>query len=269
MIRAGRTIETTPEFESFHRTHAAFWDVIVVLIRQLEVLMRRYAVPLAIVDGKSLAELAQSVVSTERHPAVQDLLMCLQNIQEVGTLLQQPGRRFRGEGGGDVAATAIQSAWRGVLARRKHSRVGVAATAIQTAWRSHRLRAQLQSQMMGARATRNERFQSLQAGLAAAWPSLQRNAHVIVHVPSLAPRAARMRSETQRDANVAAEAAQLARLCDLAEPLTEVLLLLPGPPDPDVMLYWDKILQVRGGAPGCGPGSVCVHACLRVPEYLE
>ncbi len=48
----------------------------------------------------------------------------------------------------------------------------------------------------------------------------------------------------QSDAMLAAEAGQLARLCDLAEPLVELLLLLPGPPDPDVLAYWDKILQV-------------------------
>ena len=48
----------------------------------------------------------------------------------------------------------------------------------------------------------------------------------------------------QSDALLATEAAQLARLCDLAETLVEVLLLLPAPPDNDVLAYWDKILQV-------------------------
>ncbi len=41
-----------------------------------------------------------------------------------------------------------------------------------------------------------------------------------------------------------AEAAQLARLTDLAEPLCELILLLPDPPNPDVIAYWDKILEV-------------------------
>jgi hypothetical protein len=43
---------------------------------------------------------------------------------------------------------------------------------------------------------------------------------------------------------LAAEAAQLARLCDLAEPLVEVVLVLPSPLDTDVVAYWDKILEV-------------------------
>ena len=54
----------------------------------------------------------------------------------------------------------------------------------------------------------------------------------------------------QSDALLACEASQLARLCDLAEPLVEVLLLLPHPPDSDVMAYWDKILQAGGEGQG-------------------
>jgi len=41
-----------------------------------------------------------------------------------------------------------------------------------------------------------------------------------------------------------AEAAQLTRLCDLAEPRVEVVLVLPYPPDEDVFNYWNKILEV-------------------------
>ena len=40
-------------------------------VPQLEELMSQYSVPLAIVDGKSLADLAQGVVETERQPGVQ------------------------------------------------------------------------------------------------------------------------------------------------------------------------------------------------------
>jgi len=53
-----------------------------------------------------------------------------------------------------------------------------------------------------------------------------------------------------QDALLVAEAAQLTRLCDLAEPRVEVLLVLPAPPDEDVLNYWNKILEV------------CAWACL-------
>lgn len=40
-------------------------------LMQLEAIMIKYAVPLAIVDGKSLAELAQGNSETERQPGMQ------------------------------------------------------------------------------------------------------------------------------------------------------------------------------------------------------
>ncbi len=48
-----------------------------------QVVCRQYAVPLAVVDGRSLAELAHGVVETAREPGMADLLVCLKNIQEV------------------------------------------------------------------------------------------------------------------------------------------------------------------------------------------
>jgi hypothetical protein len=53
-----------------------------------------------------------------------------------------------------------------------------------------------------------------------------------------------MHCPNAQDALLISEAAQLCRLTDLADPLVSVLLLLPGPPNPDVLAYWDKILQV-------------------------
>ena len=43
-----------------------------------------------------------------------------------------------------------------------------------------------------------------------------------------------------------AEAAQLTRLCDLADPRTEVILIVGSPPNKDVINYWNKILEVCG-----------------------
>lgn len=57
-----------------------------------------------------------------RSLAHQDLLLCIKNIQEVGEMLRQPGRRFLGGDGKAGAATAIQAAWKGMIARRRHSK---------------------------------------------------------------------------------------------------------------------------------------------------
>lgn len=255
MIRLGRAITNTPEFESYRRTYEHLWDVIALLINQLEGLLSRYAVPLAVVDGKSLADLAQGVVQSEQQPQVQDLLLCLQNIQEVGAVLRQPGRRFKGPGGRNNAATTIQAAWRGLLARRRYSRAGVAAATIQGAWRTHRLRTQLAERLMQARRERNDQFAQLQLRLYQQWELVQRNAHVVLHIPNMYCR--QPMSGVQMDAMRVAESAQLARLCDLSDPLVEVLLLMPGPPNTDVLSYWDKILQVCDNAGSGDGGGAC------------
>lgn len=215
-----------------------------MLISQLATICKQYAVPLAVVDGKALADLAHGVMEAKLTPQMQDLLVCVANIQDVAGLLRQPGRRFLGEGGAADAATAIQSAWRGFAARRKYSKHGRAAAAIQGAWRMHRLRGQLMERLQAARRARDARFQELQRGLYSQWPLITRAGHVVVHLPSMHRRQAMTLS--QLDAQIALEAAQLARLCDLAEPLAEVLLLLPSPPDTEVVAYWDKLLEVGG-----------------------
>ena len=137
------------------------------------------------------------------------------------------------------------------LARLKYSKAGVAATKIQVAYRAHLLRQSFTERIHQARRDRDSTFQTLQQQLYQQWPLMQRHTHVVVHVPSLhrsksKPGGRGGLAPGQVDARLALEAAQLARLCDLAEPLVEVLLLLPGKPDEDVLAYWDKILEVQG-----------------------
>ncbi|EFJ52332.1 hypothetical protein VOLCADRAFT_102998 [Volvox carteri f. nagariensis] len=255
MIRKGAVVRDTPEFESYQRTFTSVWPVVEGLLQHLAALCAQYAVPLAVVNGKSLADLAEQVGAAGYQPAMEDLLVCLTNIQEVAALLKQPGRRFLGPGGRDAAAQLIQAQYRGHLARRKDSVRGQASLKIQHAWRTSRLRKQLRERMRMARLERDMRFTELRDQLEQQWPLMQSNAHVVVHVPNLLPTpvvapgdsAPQRRPEPHLiQAMLLREAAQLARLCDLAEPLVDLILVLPSPPDPEVMHYWNKLLEVGG-----------------------
>jgi hypothetical protein len=53
LVYRGRTLTTTPDFLSFQRRHASQWPAVSGAILQLEALLVRYAVPLAVVEGKS------------------------------------------------------------------------------------------------------------------------------------------------------------------------------------------------------------------------
>ncbi|GFR40108.1 hypothetical protein Agub_g662, partial [Astrephomene gubernaculifera] len=252
LIRKGVVIRDTPEFESYARSYSSVWGVVEGLLQHLAALCGQYAVPLALVNGKSLADLAMQVAHAGYQPAMEDLLVCLTNIQEVAALLKQPGRRFLGPGGEEAAAVLIQSQYRGHLARRKHSRRGLASLRIQHAWRNSRLRAQLRDRMRLARLERDLRFAELREQLERQWPLMRRNAHVVVHVPNLLPQPVTVGEVTQRPephllhSMLLREAAQLARLCDLSEPLVDLILVLPSPPDPEVIHYWNKLLEVGG-----------------------
>eukprot|EP00798_Chlamydomonas_sp_ICE-L_P032220 gene32220-16778_t len=91
---------------------------------------------------------------------------------------------------------------------------------------------------------KGDRFEALQQQLYQQWPLLQHHKYTVVHAPNTQLPHRKQMSDTQVDASLALEAAQLARLCDLADPMVNVLLLLlPAPPDEKVMEYWQQILQ--------------------------
>jgi len=60
IIWQGKTIRDTPEFTSLARTHQASWSSIDRCVSILEEIMAINAVPLAVIDGKQLGELARS-----------------------------------------------------------------------------------------------------------------------------------------------------------------------------------------------------------------
>jgi hypothetical protein len=121
IIRQGVTLDSTPEFESFQRTHLDHWPTLALLLLQLEGICTQYVVPLATVDGKALAALAAHLVPGQM-PQMDALLACVTNIQEVAEVLQMPGRRFRGPNGQAAAATCIQAHMRGHLGRKVSAR---------------------------------------------------------------------------------------------------------------------------------------------------
>lgn len=92
LIRNGSLVDTTPEFLSFRRSYPSIWIVVSDMILQLEAICQQYAVPLALINGKDIAEAAAATISTGEACTMEDLLSCIENIQEVALILKQPGR---------------------------------------------------------------------------------------------------------------------------------------------------------------------------------
>jgi hypothetical protein len=116
IFRRGRVLEETPEFESYRRKFADDWDALAAMLLQIESICVQYAVPLAVVNGKLLAELCRSLdCGGGGQVPMERLLVCIDNIQEVAAVLRQPGRRFAGPDGRAHAATTIQAHIRSYL----------------------------------------------------------------------------------------------------------------------------------------------------------
>ena len=58
MIRKGKLLDMTPEFNGFKRIYLFKWPAISRLLKQIEEFFDTYAVPLAYIDGGKLAAIA-------------------------------------------------------------------------------------------------------------------------------------------------------------------------------------------------------------------
>lgn len=90
------------------------------------------------------------------------------------------------------------------------------------------------------RETRNALFQDLQDGFTKEWHDVQKQSHVVIHIPSVSGRElAGLRSEHQ-------EILQMARLCDTADTNVDVIYIAAIEVDREVEGYWQKLLEVGG-----------------------
>lgn len=92
MIRRGTVVDTTPEFASFHRTYTDIWPPVADIILQLEGICSHYAIPIAVLDGRAIADTVKVTLGIGEPCPMEDLLSCVVNIQEVALILKQPGR---------------------------------------------------------------------------------------------------------------------------------------------------------------------------------
>eukprot|EP00892_Ulva_mutabilis_P008799 jgi/Ulvmu1/6291/UM281_0004.1 len=139
--------------------------------------------------------------------------------------------------------------------------------------RQHALR-----RIANTRAHRAEQFADLQASLRSSWDSIRESHRVIIHLPGVAP------SATVADGSTAAldgaqrplpsmralETAQLPRLCDVADPLTDVVFVVAKPLPADVHDYWARLLEAGGVPAPASARFTVVHAenAGRLPQRM-
>lgn len=145
-----------------------------------------------------------------------------------------------------------------------------AARAIQGQWRVHRLHGEMLQRIQAARTQRDATFAQLQQHLADNWASILAQHRVLVHVPSLSLSPAQRASISRIGSIPTVENAQLSRLCDTADELTDVVFVAPAPVDAAVEQYWTKLLEA-GGVTEAASRFRIVHPenYVRLPERLS
>jgi len=242
-IRNGKRLSGTPEFTSFYRIAVGMWDQIDVLICTLEKICKLCQIPIALIDGKKVAELAeQSLKEADFNLVIRDLFPCFVD-ERIRLGLMTSNARDGPEG---RAATKIQALFRGVCARRCFldlRKKDAAVRPIQGFWKSVMLRRRMIRRIMNTRATREETFLELQRKFRRSWGKIQRTRHVLIHVPSFS---VDMSQRTHIPHLEVRQNSQLSRLCGLENPLVDILYVSPYPLGPDIESYYHKLLDAGG-----------------------
>ena len=254
LIRRGKVLSSTPEYESFRRAYVHIWtDFLVPLVQRLADVCFDSAVPLAVVDGKSLADLAlyirdQTAANIPREPSLDELLACVTNATQVRALVSTSEHRkelMAEQEARERAAAQIQARQRGVTTRRFYRELQLkdaAARHVQARWRLFMLRNRALQAMSAMRNARARHFVELQNNLHENWEKLAsgETRRVEVHVPSFSTAASR---EFEAGDLHAKQNAQIGRLARCTDPNVEVIYVSPCELGDAVEGYMHKLLE--------------------------
>lgn len=147
-------------FLAFKQQHCSSWGSIVSFLEHTEKLLKDYAVPLATINCKKLAEVASGFELNE-NPTKSDILSVIKNQLSVEKILNRPGQRYRGQGGIEMAAIKIQATWRCHQARRASIRCRQqqwASGVIAASWLLHHRMARVKKSLKESRQRHLENF---------------------------------------------------------------------------------------------------------------
>lgn len=233
IIWQGKVIRDTPEFTSLARTHQACWSSIDRCVVILEEIMTVNAVPLAVIDGKQLGDLAK--FDLERMDEA-DLCSCIANLEQIRPLLRHIRLVSNRPSVATLAAVTIQAAARRFLERSEFlilKRQRNAALRLQCLARGTRSRRLVGALLRGRQRDAESQWQKLQAELKTRWESWRERERVIILLPF---------SITGDNAR----GIQISRMHFLVDPKVHVVCVLTSQPDKEVLEYHAKTLEMSG-----------------------
>eukprot|EP00520_Triparma_pacifica_P000276 CAMPEP_0118660132 /NCGR_PEP_ID=MMETSP0785-20121206/15500_1 /TAXON_ID=91992 /ORGANISM="Bolidomonas pacifica, Strain CCMP 1866" /LENGTH=999 /DNA_ID=CAMNT_0006553319 /DNA_START=29 /DNA_END=3024 /DNA_ORIENTATION=+ len=259
LIWKGACVTNTPEFSSFKRKYDSYWGSILSVLDSLEKLMKSFEIPLAVIDGAKVADLAACDAPIIEQ---EDLFECISNLDQVLPIIESKSSSdliFGKKGSAKYVRSSvikIQTWIRKELTMRWYIREILrrrAATYIQTEWRRVSSEWRVREMLRVREGTRRIQWDKLCEMFRSYWktkfdPDIAHDRDnprpkVIVHVPSLSLEEY-LRLGLPRFP--ISQNLQLQRLVDINNEDVEVVYVSPFPLDDEIVDYYKKILQIGG-----------------------
>lgn len=242
IIRKGRTLSETPEFQSYKRICNGIWEEISVIIKNLERLLNKYEIPLVYIDGKKLARLA--VGPLKKSEDLNELLDLIVNNEEYNKVFKIPSRWFKGKGGKELAVIRIQSYWRMYCSLRDYKRIIVLiekVRVIQSYFRVFLNYKKTKDLIKSKDLKEINEYLSLAEDFRLNWKEIKLGRRVEIHINSYSfedSKRLTMEKFLQR------QNTQITRIFNIKDPLVEIIYVSPFDLPSEIINYYHKVLDL-------------------------